>query len=91
MIFQVPSFALGKKLPPILLITLLMFAVLPCWKEPLSGWTDNFHGTNGMIALCLANGPVTFLLENTSPKYHGIPADYVINALIAGIPFSNVE
>lgn len=56
--------------------------VLPTYKEPVPGWTDNLYGPSGLCA-GTARGFIHAIYGNPKKKANLVPADYCVNAMIA--------
>lgn len=56
--------------------------VIPTYKEPVSGWTDNMFGPIGIIAGC-ATGIVRIMHANKKIKAEIVPVDMCVNSLLA--------
>ncbi|XP_052738911.1 putative fatty acyl-CoA reductase CG5065 [Bicyclus anynana] len=55
--------------------------VIPAYKEPLAGWTDNINGPSGVI-YAASRGVLRSMYCKDSTKVDTVPVDFVINALI---------
>lgn len=63
--------------------TLIMIVlVIPTYKEPLKGWTDNLYGPIG-LSIGIATGVIRAIQADLNVPCEFVPADYVINAMIA--------
>lgn len=56
--------------------------VLPIWKEPLPGWTDNINGPTGLL-IGAGKGVIRTMYCNQEGYADFVPVDVVANALIA--------
>jgi len=59
-----------------------LFAVMSTYKDPFPGWTDNLYGPSGLCTWS-ARGLVRCIYGTASCKANMVPADYVVNAMIA--------
>lgn len=59
-----------------------LFAVMSTYKDPFPGWTDNLYGPSGLCTWS-ARGLVRCIYGKASCKANMVPADYVVNAMIA--------
>uniref|UniRef100_A0A182JDN0 Fatty acyl-CoA reductase n=1 Tax=Anopheles atroparvus TaxID=41427 RepID=A0A182JDN0_ANOAO len=59
-------------------------------EEPISGWTDNIYGLNGVIA-GVALGIIRIMHVDDNNKADIIPADIVVNAVLAAGWQTHVE
>ncbi|XP_032310634.1 fatty acyl-CoA reductase wat isoform X1 [Drosophila ananassae] len=56
--------------------------VMSTYKDPFPGWTDNLYGPSGLCTWS-ARGLVRCIYGKASCKANMVPADYVVNAMIA--------
>ncbi|XP_026833469.1 fatty acyl-CoA reductase wat isoform X2 [Drosophila erecta] len=56
--------------------------VMSTYKDPFPGWTDNLYGPSGLCTWS-ARGLVRCIYGKASCKANMLPADYVVNAMIA--------
>ncbi|XP_017003808.2 fatty acyl-CoA reductase wat [Drosophila takahashii] len=56
--------------------------VMSTYKDPFPGWTDNLYGPSGLCTWT-ARGLVRCIYGTASCKANMVPADYVVNAMIA--------
>ncbi|KAH8378763.1 hypothetical protein KR009_001229, partial [Drosophila setifemur] len=56
--------------------------VMSTYKDPFPGWTDNLYGPSGLCTWS-ARGLVRCIYGTASCKANMVPADYVVNAMIA--------
>lgn len=59
-----------------------LFAVMSTYKDPFPGWTDNLYGPSGLCTWS-ARGLVRCIYGTANCKANMVPADYVVNAMIA--------
>lgn len=58
--------------------------MIPIWKEPLPGWTDNINGPTGL--LIGAGKGVIRTMYCTSDRYADyLPVDIAVNALVVSV------
>jgi hypothetical protein len=56
-----------------------------CWKEPVPGWVDVISAA-GAVYMSVAFGVLKFLPGDVKSIADIVPADYVVNAMLASIP-----
>ncbi|TDG47124.1 hypothetical protein AWZ03_006389 [Drosophila navojoa] len=56
--------------------------VMSTYKDPFPGWTDNLYGPSGLCTWS-ARGLVRCIYGTANCKANMVPADYVVNAMIA--------
>ncbi|XP_039486868.1 fatty acyl-CoA reductase wat [Drosophila santomea] len=56
--------------------------VMSTYRDPFPGWTDNLYGPSGLCTWS-ARGLVRCIYGKASCKANMLPADYVVNAMIA--------
>ncbi|XP_015043113.2 fatty acyl-CoA reductase wat isoform X1 [Drosophila pseudoobscura] len=56
--------------------------VMSTYKDPFPGWTDNLYGPSGLCTWS-ARGLVRCIYGTAKCKANMVPADYVVNAMIA--------
>lgn len=60
----------------------ITFLVIATLKEPVAGWIDNIYGATGVL-LGVAVGLLRVLQGRSSNHADMVPADYVINSVLA--------
>lgn len=58
------------------------FAVISAYRDPVSGWIDNFYGPTGAIAGA-GTGVIRTLRANPNAKANMVPVDLCVNGIIA--------
>lgn len=56
-----------------------------CWKEPVPGWVDVISAA-GAVYMSVAFGVLKFLPGDEKSIADIVPADYVVNAMLASLP-----
>lgn len=68
---------------PIISITRIqLFAVIPSYKEPIEGWTDNINGPL-KIVVWTVRGYVHCIHGDPNIPSNMIPVDYCTNSMLA--------
>lgn len=57
--------------------------VVPIWKDPLPGWTDNLYGPTGLL-IAAGKGILRTMFCDPEGFADFVPADVVANAFICG-------
>lgn len=65
-----------------MMITTQLFLVITTYHQPIAGWVDTLYGPMGITVLC-ALGLLHIYLLDTKVKVDLIPADYVVNTILA--------
>jgi len=55
--------------------------VIPVWKEPLPGWTDNLNGPTGLL-IGAGKGVLRTMYCNQETYADYLPVDIAVNALL---------
>ena len=55
--------------------------MIPIWKEPLPGWTDNINGPTGLL-IGAGKGVIRTMYCNQDCHADFLPADIAVNAII---------
>lgn len=61
-----------------------IFLVIPIWKEPIPGWTDNINGPTGLL-IGAGKGVIRSMYCNGSAYADYVPVDIVVNVIIGSI------
>lgn len=80
--FLTISISLSVSLTNKAAINSYLFAVMSTYKDPFPGWTDNLYGPSGLCTWS-ARGLVRCIYGTANSKANMVPADYVVNAMIA--------
>lgn len=78
--------ALGEALvvdemPNLPIIILRPSIVLPIWKEPIPGWTDNINGPTGLL-IGAGKGVIRTMYCNGSSYGDFVPVDILVNSML---------
>jgi len=71
----------NKELDKLPIILLRPSVVIPIWKEPLPGWTDNINGPTGLL-IGAGKGVIRTMYCNGTGYADYLPVDIAVNALI---------
>lgn len=55
--------------------------VIPIWKEPLPGWTDNINGPTGLL-IGAGKGVIRTMYCNNSGYADYLPVDITVNGVL---------
>lgn len=55
--------------------------VIPIWKDPLPGWTDNINGPTGLL-IGAGKGVIRTMYCNENGYADYLPADIAVNAIL---------
>lgn len=58
----------------------ISITVIPVWREPLPGWTDNINGPTGLL-IAAGKGVLRSMYCNENGYADFLPADIAANAL----------
>lgn len=58
-------------------------SVIPIWKEPLPGWTDNINGPTGLL-IGAGKGVIRTMYCNNEGYADYLPVDIAVNGLLIG-------
>lgn len=61
-----------------------IFLVIPIWKEPLKGWTDNINGPTGLL-IGAGKGVIRSMYCKGDSYADYLPVDVAVNALIVAV------
>lgn len=61
---------------------LLFSIVIPVWKEPIPGWTDNINGPAGLL-IGAGKGVIRTMYCNSDGYADFLPVDIGVNAMLA--------
>lgn len=56
--------------------------MVPIWKEPLPGWTDNINGPTGLL-IGAGKGVIRSMYCNENSYADYVPVDILVNAILA--------
>lgn len=56
--------------------------VIPVWKEPVPGWTDNINGPTGLL-IGAGKGVIRTMYCNENGYADYLPVDIAVNAILA--------
>ncbi|XP_012344100.1 putative fatty acyl-CoA reductase CG5065 isoform X1 [Apis florea] len=70
-----------EAMPHIPAIILRPSIVIPIWKEPLPGWTDNINGPTGLL-IGAGKGVIRTMYCNDSGYADYLPVDIAVNAIL---------
>lgn len=56
--------------------------VIPVWKEPIPGWTDNINGPTGLL-IAAGKGVIRTMYCNENGYADYLPVDIAVNAILA--------
>lgn len=70
-----------EQMPHIPAIILRPSVVIPVWKEPLPGWTDNINGPTGLL-IGAGKGVIRTMHCNENGYADYLPVDIAVNAII---------
>ena len=59
-----------------------LILVVPVWKEPLPGWTDNLNGPTGLL-IGAGKGILRTMYCNQEGYADFVPVDIAVNAVLA--------
>lgn len=62
-------------------VSLLAFAVIPIWHEPLPGWTDNINGPTGLL-IGAGKGVIRTMYCKQEGYADYIPVDVYANGIM---------
>lgn len=71
-----------EAMPHIPIVLLRPSVVVPIWKEPLPGWTDNINGPTGLL-IGAGKGVIRSMYCNESSYADYVPVDILVNAILA--------
>nr|QGV11526.1 FAR9 [Tetrastichus brontispae] len=71
-----------EAMPEIPAIILRPSIVIPIWKEPVPGWTDNINGPTGLL-IGAGKGVIRSMYCNENGYADYVPVDIVVNAILA--------
>ncbi|KAK2580056.1 hypothetical protein KPH14_012340 [Odynerus spinipes] len=71
-----------EAMPHIPVVILRPSIVVPIWKEPLPGWTDNINGPTGLL-IGAGKGVIRSMYCNENGYADYVPVDLVINAILS--------
>ncbi|XP_012263918.2 putative fatty acyl-CoA reductase CG5065 isoform X2 [Athalia rosae] len=71
-----------EAMPHIPAIILRPSIVIPAWKNPIPGWTDNINGPTGLL-IGAGKGVIRTMYCNQSSYADYLPVDIAINAILA--------
>ncbi|XP_071875697.1 putative fatty acyl-CoA reductase CG5065 isoform X3 [Bombus fervidus] len=71
-----------EAMPHIPAIILRPSIVIPIWKEPVPGWTDNINGPTGLL-IGAGKGVIRTMYCNDSSYADYLPVDIAVNAILA--------
>ena len=63
---------------------IVLILVIPVWKEPLRGWTDNLNGPTGLL-IGAGKGVIRTMYCNQEGYADYMPVDIAANAMIVGV------
>lgn len=66
---------------PIVFIYILGIVVIPVWKEPIPGWTDNINGPTGLL-IGAGKGVIRTMYCNGESYADYLPVDIAVNGMI---------
>ncbi|XP_029679896.1 putative fatty acyl-CoA reductase CG5065 [Formica exsecta] len=70
-----------ESMPHIPSIILRPSVVIPIWKDPLPGWTDNINGPTGLL-IGAGKGVIRTMYCNENGYADYLPADIAVNAIL---------
>ncbi|KMQ92013.1 fatty acyl-reductase [Lasius niger] len=70
-----------ESMPHIPSIILRPSVVIPVWKDPLPGWTDNINGPTGLL-IGAGKGVIRTMYCNENGYADYLPADIAVNAIL---------
>ncbi|CAL7951772.1 unnamed protein product [Xylocopa violacea] len=70
-----------EAMPYIPAIILRPSIVIPIWKEPIPGWTDNINGPTGLL-IGAGKGVIRTMYCNDSSYADYVPVDIAVNAIL---------
>lgn len=71
-----------EAMPHIPVVVLRPSVVIPVWKEPLPGWTDNINGPTGLL-IGAGKGVIRSMYCNENGYADYLPVDVLVNAILA--------
>ncbi|KAF7404776.1 hypothetical protein HZH66_003682 [Vespula vulgaris] len=71
-----------EAMPHIPVVLLRPSVVVPIWKEPLPGWTDNINGPTGLL-IGAGKGVIRSMYCNENSYADYVPVDILVNAILA--------
>ncbi|XP_015602057.1 putative fatty acyl-CoA reductase CG5065 [Cephus cinctus] len=71
-----------EAMPHIPAIILRPSIIIPIWKEPLPGWTDNINGPTGLL-IGAGKGVIRTMYCNQNGYADYLPVDIAVNAILA--------
>lgn len=60
---------------------LKQFSVIPVWREPIPGWTDNINGPAGLL-IGAGKGVIRTMYCNSDGYADFLPVDIGVNAML---------
>lgn len=66
-----------------LFVDYFFFLVIPIWKEPIPGWTDNINGPTGLL-IGAGKGVIRTMYCNNEGYADYLPVDIAVNGIILG-------